>query len=60
MKIAKSFIENEDDGKINWSPNGGTIYAVVNKDAPNEFGELPGYRIVPGALKHSEISHITY
>ncbi|EMD62215.1 hypothetical protein COCSADRAFT_183317 [Bipolaris sorokiniana ND90Pr] len=49
MKIAKSFIENEDEGKINWSPNGGTMYAVVNKDAPNKYGELPGYRIVPAS-----------
>lgn len=48
MKTVKSFIENEDDGKINWPPNGGAMYAVVNKDKKNPYGENPGYRIVPG------------
>ncbi|KAJ5022897.1 copper amine oxidase [Bipolaris maydis] len=55
MKITKSFIENEDDGKINWSPNSGPIYAVVNKDAPNKNGEFPGYRMAPAA----SVSHLT-
>ncbi|KAF9776879.1 hypothetical protein IL306_004871 [Fusarium sp. DS 682] len=49
MKAVKSFIENEDDGKINWSPNGGAMYAVVNKDKKNPYGEYPGYRIVPAS-----------
>ncbi|EWZ48852.1 hypothetical protein BFJ70_g7807 [Fusarium oxysporum] len=49
MKAVKSFIENEDDGKINWSPNGGAMYAVVNKDEKNPYGENPGYRIVPAS-----------
>ncbi|KAH7180088.1 copper amine oxidase [Fusarium flagelliforme] len=49
MKAVKSFIENEDDAKINWSPNGGAMYAVVNKDKKNPYGELPGYRIVPAS-----------
>jgi primary-amine oxidase len=48
MKAVRSFIENEDDSKINWSPTGGTMYAVVNKDKKNTHGEYPGYRIVPG------------
>jgi hypothetical protein len=48
MKAVKSFIENEDDGKINWSPNGAAMYAVVNKDKKNPHGEYPGYRITPG------------
>ncbi|KXJ85223.1 copper amine oxidase [Microdochium bolleyi] len=47
MKARKSFIATEDDGKINWSPNGGSMYAVVNKDQPNSNGEYPGYRIAP-------------
>ncbi|KAH7256107.1 copper amine oxidase [Fusarium tricinctum] len=47
MKAVKSFIENEDDGKINWSPNGAAMYAVVNKDKKNPHGEYPGYRITP-------------
>ncbi|KAJ4002737.1 hypothetical protein NW766_012667 [Fusarium irregulare] len=49
MKAVKSFIENEDDAKINWAPNGGAMYAVVNKDKKNPYGELPGYRIVPAS-----------
>lgn len=49
MKAVKSFVENEDEGKINWSPNGGTMYAVVNKDKKNIYGELPGYRLVPAS-----------
>ncbi|KAJ1329863.1 diamine oxidase [Microdochium nivale] len=47
MKAIKSFVETEDAGKINWSPNGATMYAVVNKDQPNAHGEYPGYRIHP-------------
>jgi primary-amine oxidase len=60
MKAVRSFIETEDEGKINWSPNGGTMYAVVNKDAPNKYGELPGYRIVPGIKCLVQTSHIFY
>jgi primary-amine oxidase len=48
MKAMKSFIATEDDAKINWSANGNAMYAVVNKDAKNQFGEYPGYRIMPG------------
>lgn len=48
MKAVKSFIDNEDDAKINWSPNGATMYAVVNKDEKNPYGESPGYRVAPG------------
>jgi primary-amine oxidase len=48
MKLNRSFIESEDDGKINWSPNAAAMYSVVNKDTPNRLGEYPGYRISPG------------
>lgn len=48
MKLNRSFIESEDDSKINWSPNAAAMYAVVNKDTPNRMGEYPGYRISPG------------
>jgi primary-amine oxidase len=50
MKVIKSFVKNEDEAKINWSPNGETIYAVVNKDQKTKLGEYPGYRIAPGKL----------
>ncbi|KAK8065730.1 Copper amine oxidase [Apiospora hydei] len=49
MKVKKSFIANEDDAKINWETNSPSIYAVVNKDELNKFGEAPGYRIHPAA-----------
>ena len=48
MKIERHFIQNEDQGKINWAPNAASQYIVVNKDAPNPWGELRGYRIAPG------------
>jgi primary-amine oxidase len=48
MKAERTFIETEDDGKINWSPNGNGIIAVVNKDKKNKYGEYPGWRIAPG------------
>jgi primary-amine oxidase len=48
MKARKSFVQTEDDSKINWSPNSGTMYAIVNKDKKNDLGEYPGYRILPG------------
>lgn len=50
MKAKKSFISTEDEAKINWSPNGNSMYAVVNKDTKNQYGEFPGYRIMPGML----------
>lgn len=50
MKAKKSFITNEDDAKINFETNSPSIYAVVNKDELNKFGEAPGYRIHPGML----------
>ena len=53
MKAKKTFIANENDAKINWSPNGNSLYAIVNTDAKNNYGENPGYRFVPGTLKRS-------
>jgi primary-amine oxidase len=48
MKAERTFVETEDEGKINWSPNGNGIIAVVNKDQKNKYGEYPGWRIAPG------------
>lgn len=50
MGISKTFITSENDGKIHWSPNGAAAYSVVNKGAPNRYGEYPGYKIVPSEL----------
>lgn len=47
MKLERSFIENESEGKINWAPNGQSMYTIVNKNVTNDHGELPGYRIMP-------------
>lgn len=47
MKMERGYITNEDQGKIDWAQNAQTVYAVVNKDSPNEFGEYRGYKIAP-------------
>jgi primary-amine oxidase len=47
MKVERSFIDNEDQGKIHWAPNAAAAYAVVNKEKQNELGEYPGFRIYP-------------
>jgi primary-amine oxidase len=49
MKVERSFVTNEDQGKINWAANAAAAYSVVNKDKQNELGEYPGYRIYPSA-----------
>ncbi|KAK4963066.1 hypothetical protein LTR10_000694 [Elasticomyces elasticus] len=47
MKLKRSFIESEDEGKILYTGNGRTQYRVVNTAQPNKFGEYRGYRILP-------------
>ena len=61
MKVERSFISNEDQGRINWAPNAAAAYAVVNKDKPNEFGEYPGFRIYPstGSSIHLTVENST-
>ncbi|KAH8883689.1 amine oxidase catalytic domain-containing protein, partial [Thozetella sp. PMI_491] len=59
MKIDRSFIENEDQGKINWAPNSASMYTVVNKDAKNQWGELRGYRLIPGSVAHLTVQNST-
>jgi len=49
MKSSKSYIESEEDSQLNWSENGNSMYAIVNRDAQNQFGESPGYRFMPAA-----------
>ncbi|RPA84961.1 copper amine oxidase [Ascobolus immersus RN42] len=49
MALERHEVLTEDDGKINWAPNGAGIYTVINKDEPNQWGEYPGYRIMPGS-----------
>ncbi|KAH7312423.1 copper amine oxidase [Stachybotrys elegans] len=59
MKVNRSFITNEDQGKINWAPNAAAAYSVVNKDKPNAHGEFPGFRIYPstGSATHLTVQN---
>lgn len=61
MKVERSYITNEDQGKINWAPNAAAAYSVVNKDQENEFGEHPGFRIYPstGSSIHVTVENST-
>ncbi|OAQ61331.1 membrane copper amine oxidase [Purpureocillium lilacinum] len=61
MKADRSFVTNEDQGKINWAPNAAAQYSVVNKDKPNKFGEYPGFRIYPstGSSIHLTVQNST-
>jgi primary-amine oxidase len=36
------------ENKFNWAPNNQAMYVVLNPNATNAWGELRGYRIVPG------------
>ncbi|KAK6371693.1 hypothetical protein LTS17_008516 [Exophiala oligosperma] len=58
MKLNRSFIESEDDSKINWSPNLSSFYAVVNRDAPNKYGEYPGFKISPATANTAHLTVI--
>lgn len=49
MKLTRSFIESEDDGRFNWDANAQTQVIVVNQDEKNSYGEYRGYRILPSA-----------
>lgn len=61
MKVDRSFVTNEDQGKINWAPNAAATYSVVNKDKPNDFGEYPGFKIYPstGSTIHATVENST-
>lgn len=49
MKLQRTEINNEDEGKLDWAANGVTQFTVVNKDAVNSYGEYRGYRILPSS-----------
>jgi len=51
MTFDRSFITSEDDGKLNWDVNNAVMYSVVNKDAPNKYGEYRGWKIMPGKYR---------
>ncbi|KAF8541996.1 putative membrane copper amine oxidase [Trichophaea hybrida] len=48
FKLQKSWITNEDQGKIHWGgDNNVKSYSVVNKASPNANGEYRGYKVLP-------------
>ncbi|KAL1637202.1 hypothetical protein SLS56_000861 [Neofusicoccum ribis] len=49
MKLARSMVASEDDGKLMWPANGATEYTVANLNATNAYGEPRGYRIMPSS-----------
>ena len=53
FKAPISFLATE--SSINWSENDATMYAIVNKDTPNRFGEYPGYRM----KRNAGTTHLT-
>ncbi|WVQ79580.1 hypothetical protein IAT38_001680 [Cryptococcus sp. DSM 104549] len=60
MHVVRKEVTNEDEGKMNWSANGQEQVVVVNKDAPNKYGEPRGYKMMPsrgGAGMHLTITN---
>ncbi|KAL8276662.1 hypothetical protein RQP46_010930 [Phenoliferia psychrophenolica] len=60
MKLERSEIKNEDEGKLNWPANGGGMFVVVNKNETNKYGEPRGYIVKPsrgGAGMHLTIQN---
>ncbi|KAJ4370723.1 hypothetical protein N0V83_005244 [Neocucurbitaria cava] len=43
FKASRSFVDKE--SSLSWADNDAAIFAVVNKQSPNRFGEFPGYRM---------------
>lgn len=61
MKVRRSFVDNEKDGKIDWNYNSAVTYAVVNKDEKNAYGEYRGYQVAPasGSVIHLTVRNST-
>ncbi|KAK5165228.1 uncharacterized protein LTR77_009326 [Saxophila tyrrhenica] len=47
MRVNRTMLKSESEGKIFYTGNGATQYRVVNTDKPNKYGEYRGYRILP-------------
>lgn len=47
MKLTRSFVASEDDGRLMWDANSQTQILVVNQDETNEYDEYRGWRILP-------------
>ncbi|EIM84675.1 copper amine oxidase [Stereum hirsutum FP-91666 SS1] len=61
MKLERSYVESEDEGKLMWPTNSQAMYVVVNKNETNKYGEPRGYRIMPslGGGMHLTITNST-
>ncbi|KAF7196652.1 Membrane primary amine oxidase [Pseudocercospora fuligena] len=59
MKLARRFIENEDDSRLNYDANAATQYRIINTAAPNAYGEYRGYRILPESTIHLTVQNST-
>lgn len=49
MKLRRSTIETEDEGKLGWAANGATQFTIVNLDEKNAYGEHRGHRLLPSS-----------
>ncbi|KAM0786196.1 hypothetical protein ACM66B_007001 [Microbotryomycetes sp. NB124-2] len=47
MRLQKDKVISEDEGRQSFGSNGDTMFFVGNGDAPNSFGEVPGYAFRP-------------
>jgi primary-amine oxidase len=50
FELQRSYIETEDNSKINWPENAQSMYIVENKEEVNPYGEPRGYRIFPNSM----------
>lgn len=57
MKLARRFIESEDEGGLMYDGNFVTQYSIVNTGQPNKFGEHRGYRILPASTVHLTVQN---
>ena len=56
MRLRHSPVLNETG--LNWQPNSGTMFIVLNNDTTNAWGEKRGYRVTPGTGMGTP-SHLT-
>lgn len=47
MKLNRSYVETEDEGRFRWAANNAKQVLVVNQDAKNKYGENRGFRVLP-------------
>ncbi|KAA8623161.1 TynA Cu2+-containing amine oxidase [Pyrenophora tritici-repentis] len=55
FKANRTFIADESEASLDWHDNDAVLFAIVNKDTPNRFGEYPGYRF----KKNAGVNHLT-